>query len=72
MTDHEAGQRMTEKLKRAVIAHYLARWKQLYENGGDFGKIGVTIHPEAVPRFDKFVAGIRRDRVPVSLLRDAE
>jgi hypothetical protein len=50
----------------------MAEWKQLYESGGDFGKIGITIHPEPVPGFDKFVAAVRRDRVPVSLLRDAE
>lgn len=46
----------------------LAEWKRVVDAGGDFSKIGikVTLH-RPVKSFERYVHGVRRDRVKVAL-----
>jgi hypothetical protein len=44
-------------------------WRKIYEKGGDFSAIGVQLDPTPVEKFDESVAQMRRDRIPVSLLK---
>ena len=43
-------------------------WEKVYESGGDFGKIGITILDDPLPGFDTYVAATRKPRKPISLL----
>lgn len=46
----------------------LEEWNTLYENDGDFSKIGVSITHVPILDFQKFIDAIRRDRIYVSLV----
>jgi len=46
-------------------------WRKLCDADGDWAAIGVKIDVRSVPDFDKFVRSVRKDRLPITLLRAA-
>jgi hypothetical protein len=42
-------------------------WKKVYDSGGDFSTIGITINSEPVPGFEDYVRRSRSPLTPVSL-----
>ncbi len=47
----------------------LEQWNKLYENKGDFSVIGVKVNEAPLADFDEYVKNIRKDRIPISLLK---
>jgi hypothetical protein len=48
-------------------------WQKVFENHGDFTIIGVTVlRDQPLKDFEKFVAGVRSHRIPVSLAPTSE
>ncbi|MFN0198994.1 MAG: hypothetical protein ACKVT0_19780 [Planctomycetaceae bacterium] len=45
------------------------QWIKIYEKRGDFSVLGVTLNEEPLPNFEKYVKNIRKDRIPISLLK---
>ena len=45
------------------------QWAKLYEKGGDFSVLGVTLNEEPLPNFEKYVKNNRKDLIPISLLK---
>jgi hypothetical protein len=67
--DKSRGGSMEARFPNSTQVHFGAKeWEKLYKSRGDLSAVNVKRNAEPVPGFTEFMAGYKRDRIPISLL----